>query len=132
MKLQLIATATFGLEAVVRREIENLGYQVVTTEDGKITFTGDERAIVRANLWLRTSDRVQIKMAEFKALEFEDKLTELFDNEEDAKAMLEKLKSGEMKPAQLKAMLNAISDKEKESKYEGCSLRMYDAGTDSC
>ena len=72
MKLQLIATATFGLEAVVRREIENLGYQIVSTEDGKITYTGDEKAIVRSNLWLRTSDRVQIKMAEFKALEFED------------------------------------------------------------
>ena len=72
MKLELIATATFGLEAVVRREIENLGYHVISTEDGKITFLGDERAIVRANLWLRTSDRVQIKLAEFKALEFED------------------------------------------------------------
>jgi len=72
MKLELIATATFGLEAVVRREIEDLGYKVLKTEDGKITFMGDERAIVRANLWLRTSDRVQVKMAEFKALEFED------------------------------------------------------------
>lgn len=72
MKLEIIATATFGLEAVVRREIEALGYKVLKTEDGKITFLGDERAVVRANLWLRTSDRVQIKMAEFKALEFED------------------------------------------------------------
>ena len=72
MKLELIAATTFGLEAVVRREIEKLGYKIIKTEDGKVTFTGDERAIVRANLWLRSADRVQIRMAEFKALEFED------------------------------------------------------------
>ncbi len=72
MKLELIATATFGLEAVVKREIEKLGYKILKSEDGKITFLGDERAIVRANLWLRAADRVQIKMAEFMAYEFED------------------------------------------------------------
>ena len=72
MKLELIATATFGLEAPVKREIEALGYKILKSEDGKITFQGDERALVRANLWLRCADRVQIKMAEFKALEFED------------------------------------------------------------
>lgn len=72
MKLELIATATFGLEAVVKRELENLGYKILKSEDGKITFLGDERAVVRANLWLRSADRVQIKMAEFMAYEFED------------------------------------------------------------
>ena len=72
MKLELIATATFGLEAVVRREIEALGYKVIKTEDGKVTYSGDERAIVRSNLWLRTADRVLLRMAEFNALEFED------------------------------------------------------------
>ena len=72
MKLELIATAAFGLEAVVKREIEALGYKIIKSEDGKITFSGDERAIVRANLWLRSADRVLIKMAEFEALEFED------------------------------------------------------------
>jgi len=72
MKLELIATATFGLEAVVKREIENLGYKISLSEDAKISFVGDERAVVRANLWLRSADRVLIKMAEFKALEFED------------------------------------------------------------
>ena len=72
MKLELIATATFGLEAVVKREIENLGYKILKSEDGKITFLGDERAVVRANLWLRSADRVQIKMADFMAYEFED------------------------------------------------------------
>lgn len=72
MKLELIATATFGLEAVVRREIEYLGYKIISTEDGKVTFLGDEHAIARSNLWLRAADRILIKMAEFKALEFED------------------------------------------------------------
>lgn len=72
MKLELIAATTFGLEAVVRRELEALDYKIIKTEDGKVTFEGSERAIVRANLWLRSADRVQIKMAEFKALEFED------------------------------------------------------------
>lgn len=72
MKLELIAATTFGLEAIVRREIEALGYKIIKTEDGKVTFMGDERALVRANLWVRSADRIQIKMAEFKALEFED------------------------------------------------------------
>ena len=71
MKLELVATATFGLEAVVRREIEALGYKVIKTEDGRVTYLGDERAIVRSNLWLRTADRVYVRMGEFKATEFE-------------------------------------------------------------
>lgn len=72
MKLELIATATFGLEAVVRREIEALGYKVVRTEDGRVTYTGDERAIARSNLWLRSADRVYLKMGEFRAETFEE------------------------------------------------------------
>ena len=72
MKLELIATATFGLEAVVKREIEALGYRIIRSEDAKITYLGDERAIARSNLWLRSADRVLLKMGEFKAREFED------------------------------------------------------------
>ncbi|MBR3125914.1 MAG: class I SAM-dependent RNA methyltransferase, partial [Mogibacterium sp.] len=72
MKLELVATATFGLEAVVRREIEALGYKVIKTEDGRVTYMGDERAIVRSNLWLRTADRVYVRMGEFRAAEFEE------------------------------------------------------------
>ncbi|MBQ6622657.1 MAG: class I SAM-dependent RNA methyltransferase [Mogibacterium sp.] len=72
MKLELIATATFGLEACVRREIEKLGYKVLRTEDGKVTYRGDERAIVRSNLWLRTADRVYLRIAEFSAVTFEE------------------------------------------------------------
>lgn len=58
MKLELIATATFGLEAVVKWEIQALGYRIIKSEDGKITYMGDERAVVRSNLWLRSADRV--------------------------------------------------------------------------
>lgn len=72
MKLELIATATFGLEAVVKREIQDLGYKIIKSEDAKITYMGDERAIVKSNLWLRSADRVLLKMGEFKALEFEE------------------------------------------------------------
>ena len=72
MKLELVATATFGLEAVVRREIEALGYKVLKTEDGRVTYMGDERAVVRSNLWLRTADRVYLRMGEFKAVTFEE------------------------------------------------------------
>ena len=72
MKLELVATATFGLEAVVRREIEALGYKIIKTEDGRVTYMGDERAIVRSNLWLRSADRVYVRMGEFKATEFEE------------------------------------------------------------
>lgn len=72
MRLEIIATATFGLEAVVRREIEDLGYKILRTEDGRVTFLGDERALVRSNLWLRTADRVYVKMGEFEARTFEE------------------------------------------------------------
>lgn len=72
MRIELIATAAFGLEAVVRREIEALGYKVVKTEDGRVTYIGDERAIVRSNLWLRSADRVYVKMGEFTAKTFEE------------------------------------------------------------
>lgn len=71
-KLELIATATFGLEAVVKREIENLGFKVLKSEDAKITYLGDERAVVKSNLWLRCADRVLIKLGEFNAISFEE------------------------------------------------------------
>lgn len=72
MKLELIATATFGLEAVVKREIQNLGYKILQSENGKITYLGDERAIVKSNLWIRCADRILLKMGEFKAVTFEE------------------------------------------------------------
>ena len=72
MRIELIATAAFGLEAVVRREIEALGYKVTATEDGRVTYIGDERAIARSNLWLRSADRVYVKVGDFRARTFEE------------------------------------------------------------
>ena len=71
-KIELIATAAFGLEALVAREVRGLGYEDVKVENGKVTFVGDLSAICRSNLWLRTADRVLIKLGEFKALTFDE------------------------------------------------------------
>ncbi len=71
-KIQLIATAAFGLEAVVAREVKDLGYEDIQVENGKVTFTADLKAICRSNLWLRTADRVLLKIGEFKALTFDE------------------------------------------------------------
>jgi putative N6-adenine-specific DNA methylase len=71
-KIQLIATATFGLEAIVARELNDLGYEDHYVEDGKVIFTGDESDICLTNLWLRTADRVFVRVGEFKALTFEE------------------------------------------------------------
>ncbi|WP_347488620.1 THUMP domain-containing class I SAM-dependent RNA methyltransferase [Desulfoscipio sp. XC116] len=70
--VELIATATFGLEALVAQEVKNLGYQKVTVENGRVTFNADLSAVCRANLWLRTADRVRLKVGEFKAATFDE------------------------------------------------------------
>jgi len=72
MNYTLIATSTFGLEKVVANELEELGYNNLIIENGKVTFVGDERDIVICNMWLRTAGRVLIKIAEFKAETFEE------------------------------------------------------------
>lgn len=70
-KIDLIATTTFGLEAVVKREIQSLGFENIKTFDGRVEFTGDERAIVKSNLWLRCAGRVWVKVGEFTADTFD-------------------------------------------------------------
>lgn len=70
-KFQLIATAAMGLEALVAKEVRMLGYDCVV-ENGKVAFEGDESAIARSNLWLRTADRIKIKVGEFKAYTFDE------------------------------------------------------------
>mgnify|MGYP005767922561 FL=1 len=70
-KINLIASSTFGLEAVVKREILTLGFENVKTYDGRVEFTGDESDIVKANLWLRCAGRVWIKMGSFTAVTFD-------------------------------------------------------------
>ena len=111
MKLELIATSTFGLEAPVKRELEALGFKILKSEDGKITFQGDERGVVKANLWLRCADRVQIKMAEFKALEFED----LFQQ-------VKAIPWEEWIPPDGKFIVNGSSVKSKLSSVPACSF----------
>lgn len=70
--INLIATTTFGLEAIAKRELMDLGYKDLIVENGKIKFTGTERDIPKTNIWLRTADRVLLMMGEFKALSFEE------------------------------------------------------------
>jgi putative N6-adenine-specific DNA methylase len=79
-RLELIATAAFGLEAVVSRELHELGYTEQIVEDGRVSFIGDELAICRANLWLRSADRVLVRVATFPARDFD----ELFNQTRDA------------------------------------------------
>lgn len=74
-KLELIAPCHFGLEAVLKREIIDLGYEISSVEDGRVSFYGDEDAICRANIFLRTAERVLLKVGSFTAVTFE----ELFD-----------------------------------------------------
>ena len=77
--LTLIATSTFGLEAVVARELKQLGYEDQTVENGRVMFQADKAAICRCNLWLRSADRILICLGEFTALDFDD----LFDETRD-------------------------------------------------
>ncbi len=69
---EFIAPCHFGLEAVLKKEIINLGYKITKTEDGKVTFTGDTSAICRANIFLRTTERVLLKAGSFKATTFDE------------------------------------------------------------
>ena len=62
----------FGIEAIVKREIYDLGYEITKVEDGRVTFQGDWEAVVRANLCVRTGERILVKLGEFHVEEFED------------------------------------------------------------
>ena len=69
---ELIAPCHFGLEAVLKREIQDLGYEISKVEDGKVTFWGDAEAVAYGNIFLRTTERILLKVAEFKAVTFEE------------------------------------------------------------
>ncbi|WP_035318613.1 THUMP domain-containing class I SAM-dependent RNA methyltransferase [Brevibacillus laterosporus] len=71
-QVDLIATAAFGLEAVVAEEVRGMGYENVTVENGKVMFRADISDIPRTNLWLRTADRIRLKIGEFKATSFDE------------------------------------------------------------
>ena len=71
-RLEFIAPCHFGLEAVLKKEITDLGYDILSVEDGKVTFAGDAEAMCRANIFLRTAERVLLKVGSFHAESFED------------------------------------------------------------
>lgn len=70
--MELIAPCHFGLEAVLKKEIYNLGYEIASVEDGRVTFYGDEDAVCRANIFLRSAERILIKIGSFPAVTFEE------------------------------------------------------------
>jgi len=71
-KYELIIPCHFGMEAVLKREITDLGYDVTEVSDGRVTFCGDEEAVARANVFLRSAERVLIKVGEFGAQDYEE------------------------------------------------------------
>ena len=71
-KLELIAPCHFGLESVLKREIQDLGYEISSVEDGRVSFWGDAQAICDANVFLRTAERILLKVGSFKAETFDE------------------------------------------------------------
>ena len=69
---ELMAPCHFGMEAVLKREILDLGYEIAQVEDGRVTFLGDAEAVCRANIFLRTTERILIKAGSFRAASFEE------------------------------------------------------------
>lgn len=131
-QFELIAPCHFGLEAVLKREILDLGYEISAVEDGKVTFYGDAEAIAYGNVFLRTTERILLKVAEFKATTFE----ELFEKTkslpweqyvpEDGKFWVAKatsIKSKLFSPSDIqsimkKAMVERLKEKYKVSWFE--------------
>ena len=71
-KMEWIAPCHFGLESVLKREIQDLGYEISQVEDGRVTFYGEADAACRANIFLRTAERVLLKVGSFKAVTFDE------------------------------------------------------------
>jgi len=69
---RIVATAAFGLESVVARELKGLGFEGVSSENGRLSFSGNVRDVAKANIWLRTADRVLIEAARFACSDFEE------------------------------------------------------------
>ena len=71
-EIEFVATTLLGLESLTARELKNLGFDNIKVEDGRVMFTGDETTICQANIWLRTAERVLIKLGEFNATTFDE------------------------------------------------------------
>lgn len=107
-KFEIIIPTIFGLESFVSRELKALGYETSSVEDGRVTFWGDLKAIIRANLWIRCGERVLIKIGEFNALTFD----ELFEKTKalDWSAWIGKECGFPVKGFCLKSQLASVSD----------------------
>ena len=71
-KMEWIAPCHFGLESVLKREIQDLGYEIVQVEDGRVTFSGGMEAACRANIFLRTAERILLKAGSFRAKTYDE------------------------------------------------------------
>ena len=71
-RFELVVPCHFGLEAVVKREIYDLGYEITRVEDGRVSFEGDAEAICRANVFLRGAERVLLLVGRFKAVTYDE------------------------------------------------------------
>ncbi|AGB19946.1 THUMP domain-containing class I SAM-dependent RNA methyltransferase [Thermoanaerobacterium thermosaccharolyticum] len=71
-KIELIAPTLFGIESVAAKEIRSLGYEGIKVEDGKVTFIGDISAICKANMWIRSAERIYVKIGEFEVSTFDE------------------------------------------------------------
>lgn len=108
MKLQLVATCLFGLEHLLGEEIEALGYERISTIDGRITFLGDEEAVALSNVFLRYAERVFIKVGSFRAESFD----ELFEGVRGLpwSQFIGKLDAFPVKGHSIKSKLHSIPD----------------------
>ncbi|MBR2650412.1 MAG: class I SAM-dependent RNA methyltransferase [Clostridia bacterium] len=108
MKLQLVATCLFGLEHLLGEEIEALGYERISTIDGRVTFLGDEEAVALSNVFLRFAERVLIKVGSFPA----DTFSELFDGTYALpwESFIGKLDAFPVKGHSIKSALHSIPD----------------------
>ncbi|MHB1393833.1 MAG: THUMP domain-containing class I SAM-dependent RNA methyltransferase [Clostridia bacterium] len=70
--IELVAPCNFAVEAALSREIKNLGYEITKVDDGRVSFMADAEGICRSNLWLRTAERILVKIGEFEAVSFEE------------------------------------------------------------
>ncbi|MBO7401835.1 MAG: class I SAM-dependent RNA methyltransferase, partial [Lachnospiraceae bacterium] len=72
MRFEFIAPCHFGMEAILKMELQKLGLEITEVEDGKVTFAGDENDLCRANIFLRTTERILLKAGRFKAETFDE------------------------------------------------------------
>ena len=108
MKLELVATCLFGLEHLLGEEIDALGYDRISTIDGRVTFLADEEGVALSNVFLRYAERVFIKVGSFKA----DTFTELFDGTYSLpwENFIGKLDAFPVKGHSIKSALHSIPD----------------------